>query len=315
MSRRPGFTLIELLVAIAIIAVLVAILLPAVQQAREAARRTTCVNNMKQIGIALHNYHEQFKVFPYASDYGVFNMQTPPARHTWVELILPMVEQPGLHKKIDFNTPNTAAANAAQLNGKLLPVFLCPSNPNAFRTKRSDNNDYAEAPPNTMGIFYPLMAGSILPDNTPPDCGCTDCFCATENTMTKSWGSAHSTPKNKIPGVFNRGVTRMDMADIQDGTSNVIMAGERNAADCGWGGAFSGNFPVLFTGQKINSPTRTTNVATDYWRNCGASSSHPGGATFLLADGSVHVFSDSIDHRVYAYLGDRADRNIVQVPD
>lgn len=316
MSRR-GFTLIELLVSIAIIAVLVAILLPAVQQAREAARRGSCINNMKQIGLALHSYHEKVRVFPYASGYAIKNADGTDngARHTWVEFLLPHMEQQGLYNKIDFKTPNTSAANAAQFASKILPVFLCPSNTYAFRPRRPDTNDWMEAPATTMMLSYPLMAGSIMPDNIPPDCGCTDCFCNTENTMTKTWGSVHTVARNKIPGISNRGVTRMGIEDIQDGTSNVILAGERSNDVCGWGGAFSWNFPIMYTGQKINSPTRTTSQTSDYWRNCGASSFHVGGANFLLADGSVHFFSDAIDHRVYAYLGDRADRNIVQTPE
>src|SRR5437879_1131540 len=102
--RRGGFTLIELLVVIAIIAVLIALLLPAVQQARESARRTQCKNNLKQIGLAMHNYHDANLTFPYASTYFA-----PGNKHTWVEFILPHIDQAPLYNSINFNIPNESS--------------------------------------------------------------------------------------------------------------------------------------------------------------------------------------------------------------
>ena len=332
--KRHGFTLIELLVVIAVIAVLVAILLPAVQQAREAGRRATCLNNIKQLGLAIHNYHETYKVLPYGSGYRLrygTAMNAPNvggAQHSWVELILPYIEQENTYKKLDFKLANVDPANVPHLANKQFSVLRCPSNPFALTNKRRDNADFVDSGTGTPGLYYPAVAGSIEiePGTLSPDCGCrstavtgaSNCFCNTDNPMANGdrYRSRDSEwfPINKIPGAFNRGVTRITLEDIIDGTSNVLLLGERNAEECSTGGAFSWNCPVLFTGQKINSPTRT-NVPTDTWRNCGASSYHVGGAHFCFADGSVKFLSDSLDHRVYVYLGDKSDQNIVQVPD
>jgi prepilin-type N-terminal cleavage/methylation domain-containing protein len=136
-SSRRGFTLVELLVVIAIIGVLVALLLPAVQAAREAARRTQCVNNLKQIGLALHNYHDTYKTFPYGS----FNLREtwPSSGTNWRALILPFVEQQTIHDQLTFsNNPavhfmagGAAGGNALAGNEVLrrlvLPVYWCPS--------------------------------------------------------------------------------------------------------------------------------------------------------------------------------------------
>src|SRR5258708_3052784 len=128
--RRKGFTLIELLVVIAIIAVLIALLLPAVQQAREAARRSQCRNNLKQIGLALANYESTFKYFPSASYSSIVGPSkastTAVGASSWCTNILPQIDQQPLYSKWDFNTmPNSA--NNAPLALTNLPVFRCPS--------------------------------------------------------------------------------------------------------------------------------------------------------------------------------------------
>ena len=300
--KKSGFTLIELLVVIAIIAVLIALLLPAVQQAREAARRTQCKNNLKQIGLALHNYHDSLNIFPYCSTYPIT------LKHTWVEMILPYIDNAPLYNQINFSLANDATTptnNQILFANKSFGFIKCPSNPSSDTLLCKDNSNFREWPTRIQGLGYPLMSGSIQPDSVSPDCGCENCFCNRESTAVHSWNASQAYPT--FPGIFNRGITTSRMKDISDGTSNTIMSAERNAEECGWGGAFSWNFTNVYTGQKINSPTRTTNIGSDWWRNCGSSSHHVGGAHVLMADGSVKFLSNSIDFRAYCALGDKAD--------
>ena len=305
LSLRRAFTLVELLVVIAIIGVLVALLLPAVQAAREAARRMQCGNNIKQIALALHNYHDNIRVLPYTSTYPLGN------RHTWIEFILPYIEQSALHASINFNIDNYATTptnNRVLFENKRFPFIQCPSNPHAKLLSRKDGTNFAEWQNlKHQGLHYATMAGSIQPDNVPPDCGCMTCFCNTETSANRTWNNSQNF--TVFPGIFNRGVTTSRLADVIDGTSNTILVAERNPEICGWGGAFSTNFGNTYTGQKINSPTRTALINGDWWRNCGVASFHPGGAQVVAADGSVHFLMQTIDHRTYCSLGDKADGN------
>ncbi len=304
--RQSGFTLIELLVVIAIIAVLIALLLPAVQQAREAARRTQCKNNLKQIGLALHNYHDSVLAFPYCSTYPF-----TPIRHTWVELILPYIDNAPLYNQINFSLSNDATTptnNQVLFANKGFSFIKCPSNPYTDKFVCKNGQQFNEYPVPIQGLYYPLMSGSITPDYIPPDCGCENCFCNTESVANHSWNNSQARPI--YPGIFNRGVTTSRLKDVSDGTSNTMLAAERNAEECGWGGAFSANFTNVYTGQKMNSPTRTTVTNGDWWKNCGASSYHVGGIHALMADGAVRFLSNNIDHRVYCYLGDKADGQV-----
>ncbi len=305
-----GFTLIELLVVIAIIAVLIALLLPAVQQAREAARRTQCKNNLKQIGLALHNYHDSVGLFPYCSTYP-FGSNT---KHTWVEFILPYIDNAPLFNKINFSLSNDATTpsnNLALFDSKPFAFIQCPSNPNSTLLTCKNGALFQEFASKHQSLAYPLMSGSITPDSVPTDCGCENCFCNTESVATHTWNDSQN--HGRFPGIFNRGITASRIRDIVDGTSNTIMAAERNSEECGWGGAFSWNFTNVYTGQKINSPTRTVNYSGDWWRNCGSSSYHTGGAHMLMADGAVRFFSNNIDFATYCGMGDKADGKVVSL--
>lgn len=197
MKRRKGFTLIELLVVIAIIAILIALLLPAVQQAREAARRTQCKNNFKQLGIALHNYHDTFNMFPASPLAGVVEGVGGRYDQAWigwsgVSMLLPFMEQDNVYKLIDWNyrwdadiagvsTNNTGPARAR------ISAFTCPSDPGASAAYTA----------NISPISYCLSAGPA---------------------------SAWSVGANKPGLVTYRGYTRM--RDIIDGSSNSIGMSE-----------------------------------------------------------------------------------------
>jgi len=305
--RRVGFTLIELLVVIAIIAVLIALLLPAVQQAREAARRTQCKNNLKQLGLAMHNYHDSHGIFPYA--------QTPccSGGHTWVEMILPYIDGAPLYSQINFNLDITngslTTGNRSLIEGKPFQFLACPSNPysSTLQTKANENFWLVDFP--TQGLGYVPCAGSILPDSRTPDCPAGLTYCISEPSIT--WNQPHVTGPG--PGMFNRGPTRCRLRDVTDGTTNVFMLGERRAEECRFGGAFNANFSIAYIGQKPNSPTRSTNTF-DWTRNCGYGSHHVGGVQMVMADGSTQFISDNIDFRIWSWLGDKADGNVASPP-
>jgi prepilin-type processing-associated H-X9-DG protein len=168
----------------------------------------------------------------------------------------------------------------------------------------------------TQGLDYPVCAGTICPDGPPPDCptNTVPTYCAAEicpNTAIAGgfWGNYN--PSRNTPGIFIRGVSVPTMAKITDGTSNTFMAGERISQFLHWGGAYSQNFPIAFTGQKPNSPTRDLNSSFSYRNNGGYSSQHPGGVNMLMADASVRFVSQTVDFPTWCYTGDQADGQTV----
>jgi len=194
--RRRGFTLIELLVVIAIIAILIALLLPAVQQAREAARRTSCKNNLKQFGLALHNYHDAHRTLPPGYVYKPDRSSTPPsngAGFSWGAMVLPFLEQANVYQLFDWNVPIYAPVNKTARE-RHLPVFLCPSDP-------VSENGFVEVGP--------------LP----------------ERYAMASYAACFGTPdldenQEQRKGLFSRN-SRTRFADATDGLSSTLMVGER----------------------------------------------------------------------------------------
>lgn len=320
--RQRGFTLVELLVVVAIVAVVLAIMMPAIQAAREDARKVQCKDRLKQIGLALQNYHGIHSVFPYASSCSYpIETRITNVKHAWTEFLLPYLNEAPLYHHINFSESVDTGNNREVLEGVRLPAYACPSNPFTDSFKTIDGAYFHEwvnlygTSGGQQGLAYPLSAGSILPDLIPPDCKDGEkSFCVSEpaerNGGARRWWNPH---RVKNPGMYNRGVTSVRLKDVLDGSSQTIAAGERNAEACCLGGVFSWNAPVFFTGQKINSSTRTRNPV-DYSRNCGSSSHHDGGAHFLFVDGNVRFLNNQIDFRTYCYLGDKDDGHDAEVP-
>ena len=295
---RNGFTLVELLVVIAIIGVLVALLLPAIQMAREAARRSQCANNMKQMGLALHNYHDTHQVFP--SGFVVYpnNAMSNIRGWGWGALILPYVEQGALYdalgvtqNRIDQLDGGTYPAPGSPLTQTRLPVYRCPSDIGPDRNPQRANHGMS----NYSGVF-----GNGTPAGRDPD----------GTSYGNAFESSH--PWRAGNGMFfaNSGVR---MAQIRDGTSNVLAIGERAYGVAGGlraPNAYSGAIWVGLWEHDRHASTIRGLRATNDFQFFGAdqwcySSHHPGGGHFQLADASVKFISADVDRMIMALAADR----------
>jgi len=301
LRRTRAFTLVELLVVIAIIGILIALLLPAVQAAREAARRSQCTNNLKQIGLALHNYHDAKEVLPYGTNYPCCYGPG----ETWSAAILPYMEQGALYDQFDWGL-NTNVPPNATVAATVIPGYICPSDPESSQPVRN-RDPYGHNPSPSMALWYPGSMGPThmdachyCPDPPPSYCCCSENF---------------GRPWNPSCGVFGRHVSAIKLAHIKDGTSNTIMAGESLPGECSWHSVFGHNFPLSGTTVPINNPFTAAPGSPDEWqRTCGYKSRHPGGANFLLCDGSVHFFAETIDYRLYNGLGTRDGKEACSPP-
>ena len=293
LPRQRGFTLIELLVVIGIIGVLIGLLFPAVQQAREAARRMQCQNHLKQIGLALHNYHAAFNTFPpgYVSGFDSSGNDTGTG-WGWGRFVLSQLEESSLFEDINFNVGIEHASNStARL--KIVSAFLCPSDPVAdnYQAAKRDlatgnfiSNICDVAPANYVGMF---------------------------GTFEPGVGG---------DGLFFRNQP-VKMRDILDGSSTTLMVGERSFSlgEATWTGAVTGAVIIPDGGDGVGtgppesassmilghsgdgySPgERRTHVNQFY-------SHHSGGVHFLFSDGHVSFLTNSLDYRVYQSLTTRA---------
>ena len=306
-KRRRGFTLIELLVVIAIIAVLIALLLPAVQQAREAARRTQCKNNLKQLGLAMHNYHDTLNVFPFGWD----ELETG-----WHAMILPQLEQSGLYGTLiwqENGLGNWNAAGSPNLTAceKLIVAFRCPS---MAVPEHLDN----EGIPGRSPVSYRAVASSIAASDD-------------ASTIPAGSGTTVALEQATHDGMFF-GCSSISLRDVIDGTSNTIMIGESytdpNYVKDGqsmdywqigspqtgtWvlGGIGGTEYSELVgsTFGRINS--RRDPAVNGVIMEMSFGSWHVGGAHFTLADGSVKFISDSVDLTLYRKLATRAGGEVV----
>jgi len=291
---RRGFTLVELLVVIAIIGILVSLLLPAVQSAREAARRMQCTNNMKQIGLAMHQYHDVSKRFPYA----VTTCCTPPGG-TWVILIMPYMDQQNLYDQFDLSKTmkDPVHTQAVQVP---INTLICPSDPAA--SEPILDNRFTHNAPRMMGLWYPVSMGPTQPDACP--------FCPDTTSGPNNWccqGNNYGTnPPGNSVGMFGRhALPEVAVGDVVDGLSNTFMAGETLPGHCIFNGAYATNFPVYPTTIPLNFMESDNGQSGAWFRTCGFKSMHTGGANFVMGDGSVHFLSEGIDFRLYNNLGTR----------
>jgi prepilin-type N-terminal cleavage/methylation domain-containing protein/prepilin-type processing-associated H-X9-DG protein len=301
--RGPAFTLIELLVVIAIIAVLIALLVPAVQKVREAAARAECGNNLKQIGVALHNYHDSQKAFPP----GYVEVVPLSDRATWITLTLAYVEQDNLWKTYDPKQSVGGGPNNFLLNRTKVPLFQCPSAP-----------DLPPRPYPLDPTIGPWALGNYLANNG-------------LGPM-----KSDSKPLTSVvqPGVFMVN-SKMRTADILDGTSNTMFVTEclnfpGTSGKEDWRGNLTYPENCMFhwnytpnTGNPdwlrdvlcVNvpqAPCIATHTAYSNRKNIvSARSLHPGGVQVLLGDGSVRFVTDNITLETWQALGSPASGEII----
>jgi len=295
--RRRGFTLIELLVVIAIIAVLIALLLPAVQQAREAARRTQCKNNLKQLGLGIHNYHDTSNMFPI----GGFRQGTSVGTGMgWQVAILPGIDQGPLFAKLNFNQITYNNATNLSLAMTELPAFFCPSAASTTTHKSGNSGEYVGGVPTASVHYYGVMG----PQGANPAGG-------TYSTDTSAAGHGDFSRA----GLMLRHVS-VRIGDATDGLSNTLQVGEIsfNTANCfrvylrGCDGSPCGSVKNLVNGINVAPYNGSNN-----FNNVSFGSQHTGGAHFLMGDGSTHFISQNIDFNVYRQLGSKAGGEVASL--
>ncbi|MFI4875370.1 MAG: DUF1559 domain-containing protein [Blastopirellula sp. JB062] len=298
---RRGFTLVELLVVIAIIGVLIALLLPAVQQAREAARRMTCSANYKQVALAIHNYHDTHLSFPLGGGLtGGCSGHTGNHMFSWGVHLLPFIEQAARYDAINFNVPQPASQYQPNYDPDtaLGPVstYLCPSNPQADTMVNPSLSSLVELAPRTD------MAG--VADSRDWRCD--------------SSGSPGLRPRSDGNGIFYAWSTTK-FRDITDGTSNTVMIGEvtgdPNQSTGDSATTYNANtyalYDMLDTSAGINSALTVPGGGTFAWRPQGFSSFHPGGAHFAKADGSVSFLTETINQPLLSGLTTRGGNEVL----
>ncbi len=283
---RRGVTLVELLVVIGLIAILVSLLAPAVQQAREGARRTECRNKLRQIGIAMHNYVDAHRVFPLNYGNGPYDDTNTGA--SWLQMVLHYLDQRNLYDRIRFGAPLADPQNT-QVARTVVPVYLCPSD--------AGNDGLMDGRFNVPGVWGVCNYKACLGSNW--DCG-------TFSPRVSKAGRNANNPDglDHCNGLICRSgdliVTTTRMRDVSDGTSQTFALGESVPAWCShtWWYYFNGSTATCAIPLNYRRVPETGS-AGDWHVHLGFKSRHPGVAMFAMVDGSVRFVSDAIDYDVY----------------
>ena len=293
MRRRLGFTLIELLVVIAIIAVLIALLLPAVQQAREAARRTQCKNQLKQLGLALHNYSDTFNSYPISYQTNGGWSDTTSISESWLFGILPYIDQANLFASADQKQVWTAAVNLP-LTLKAMPMFVCPSD--SSTTGRELNLTNLTGSNNYGVTGYKAVAGNNW----------------AWGTFTHAHPSGRNAPSTDGLNWGNGWLCRNDNANgpqktqvknVSDGLSNTLFIGESLPGRCSHSAWWWFNHTTATCSVPLNYYEKNRSIdRLDWPNNYSFASKHTGGGHFTMGDGSVRFVSENIDLSLYRNL-------------
>jgi prepilin-type N-terminal cleavage/methylation domain-containing protein/prepilin-type processing-associated H-X9-DG protein len=338
-----GFTLIELLVVIAIIAILIGLLLPAVQKVREAANRMKCSNNLKQLGLAAHGYHDAYQTFPLGLE---LNAGATTAQSTFLIRLLPYIEQANLYNQWDFTTfaNNVTSGRTATM----VPIFVCPSDVFAQNPFTLNATPVVFSPAQTASgnPVAGLFSGSSYAGNYGTGSYYTSFsgFPIKPNGIFFMTGPGVEMNNTNVPGGKlhvladnHQNLPPVKLTGIPDGTSNTLMMGEKNhndplfdtwtAANSGlkmyqvsvwaWGGGRKGSamlfcssvVPINTTIQSLGGGTNVINNQDKRFNAWG--SNHTGGANFVLADGSVRFIADSIAQQTLAALSTRDGGEVI----
>ena len=304
---RRGFTLVELLVVIAIIGILIALLLPAVQAAREAARRTQCQNNLKQLALAVHNFHDTYKWYPHSRR---------DTRETWAVMVMPYIEQGTFTDLWDFTTAKNYYTQLDSVRLKSFDAFICPTRrrPPQHSTA-GDVHQSNPSGPHVPGACADY-AGSI---GTPSNFGGTPA--GTLGDYGPNHSSVKANPAQESNGIFRLCLDsnaytpkfRLASIDVLDGLSNTIMLGEKHIPNERYGVApdnsiYNGDHGSAFKKAGTGAPLAKGPKGSGQF-----GSYHPGLCQFALCDGSVRGISVAIDLKNLDRLASRKDGEVITI--